>query len=151
MNVQGTVFDEATFLSSVCNDGNKGAKTLKEIAEGSFKILLTGTPRKGRMLMNDIMHKRRYEPPSPAPEVQAKLDMAARETINLSMREIRCPRCRFIITKVYSDVSGHFLAKCPKCKGQYVINFAYFRTQKEIWKRKCKYYGKDYLEKLNHP
>lgn len=39
-----TVFDEATFLSSVCNDGNKGAKTLKEIAEGSFKILLTGTP-----------------------------------------------------------------------------------------------------------
>lgn len=33
--------------------------------------------------MNDIMPKRRYEPPSPAPEVQAKLDMAARETINV--------------------------------------------------------------------
>lgn len=39
-----TVFDEANFLTSVCNEGNKEAKILKEIAEGSFKILLTGTP-----------------------------------------------------------------------------------------------------------
>lgn len=39
-----TVFEEASVLSSVCNEGNKQAKLLKEIAEDSFKILLTGTP-----------------------------------------------------------------------------------------------------------
>lgn len=39
-----TVFEEASALSSVCNEDNKQAKILKEIAEDSFKILLTGTP-----------------------------------------------------------------------------------------------------------
>ena len=39
-----TVFEEASALSSVCNEDNKQAKILKEIAVNSFKILLTGTP-----------------------------------------------------------------------------------------------------------
>ncbi|MCI8471483.1 MAG: DEAD/DEAH box helicase [Clostridiales bacterium] len=39
-----TVFEEASALSSVCNEDNKQAKILKDIAEDSFKILLTGTP-----------------------------------------------------------------------------------------------------------
>lgn len=39
-----TVFDEANLLSSVCDEKGKEAKILKEIAEPSYKILLTGTP-----------------------------------------------------------------------------------------------------------
>lgn len=39
-----TVFEEANALSSVSNENSKQAKILKEIAEDSFKILLTGTP-----------------------------------------------------------------------------------------------------------
>lgn len=39
-----TVFEEASALSSVCKEDSKQAKILKEIAEYSFKILLTGTP-----------------------------------------------------------------------------------------------------------
>ena len=39
-----TVFEEASALSSVCKENSKQAKILKEIAEDSFKILLTGTP-----------------------------------------------------------------------------------------------------------
>ncbi len=39
-----TVFEEANALSSVYREDNKQAKTLKRIADGSFKLLLTGTP-----------------------------------------------------------------------------------------------------------
>lgn len=39
-----TVFEEATALSSVYQEGSKQARTLKAIADGSFKLLLTGTP-----------------------------------------------------------------------------------------------------------
>lgn len=39
-----TVFEEASLLASVHKDENKEAKTLKRITEGSFKLLLTGTP-----------------------------------------------------------------------------------------------------------
>lgn len=39
-----TVFEEASALSSVSNEDSKQAKILKEIAQDSFKILLTGTP-----------------------------------------------------------------------------------------------------------
>lgn len=39
-----TVFEEANALSSVYREDNKQAKILKRIADGSFKLLLTGTP-----------------------------------------------------------------------------------------------------------
>ena len=61
--------------------------------------------------------------------------------------KIRCPRCNFVIDKVFSDAKGHFLSKCPKCKSQYIMNFAYFRRQKGIRRLKVKYYGEDYSEK----
>lgn len=38
------VFEEANALSSVYREDNKQAKTLKRIADDSFKLLLTGTP-----------------------------------------------------------------------------------------------------------
>ena len=39
-----SVFEEASLLSSVHKEDNKQAKMLKKITEGSFKLLLTGTP-----------------------------------------------------------------------------------------------------------
>lgn len=39
-----TVFEEASLLASVHKEDNKQARILKRIAEGSFKVLLTGTP-----------------------------------------------------------------------------------------------------------
>lgn len=39
-----TVFEEANALSSVYREDNKQAKILKRISDGSFKLLLTGTP-----------------------------------------------------------------------------------------------------------
>ena len=39
-----TVFEEANALSSVYQQDNKQGKTLKAVAENSFKLLLTGTP-----------------------------------------------------------------------------------------------------------
>ncbi len=39
-----TVFDEASALSAVYQEGNQQARALKRIAGGGFKLLLTGTP-----------------------------------------------------------------------------------------------------------
>lgn len=39
-----TVFEEANALVAVYQDGSQQAKALKRISEGSFKLLLTGTP-----------------------------------------------------------------------------------------------------------
>ena len=46
-------------------------------------------------------------PPSLAPltlEVQEKLNLSAAETEGLSLREVKCPHCGFVITKVFSDM-----------------------------------------------
>ena len=89
--------------------------------------------------MNNCQSKQRYDRPPPPPETE--------EAVDLTLREIRCPRCNFVIDKVFSDATGHFLSKCPKCKAQYIMNFAYFRRQKGIRRLKLKYYGDDYFEK----
>lgn len=84
----------------------------------------------------------RYERPIPAAslERQRRLDLSASESENLSLREIRCPRCNYLIIKVYSDSIGHIRPKCPKCKAEDTLNLAYFRRQKGIGKRKNYYY-----------
>ena len=50
------------------------------------------------------------------------------ETDTLKQRDLRCPECNFKIQTVFSDAKGHLGVKCPKCKGTYVLNLAYFRT-----------------------
>ena len=97
--------------------------------------------------MDSCQSKQRYD--RPPPETQKKLDLCEEEAADLTLREIRCPRCNFVIDKVFSDAKGHFLSKCPKCKAQYIMNFAYFRRQKGIRRLKLKYYGDDYFEKMN--
>ena len=83
----------------------------------------------------------RYERPIPAasPGRQRRLDLSVSESENLSLREIRCPRCNYLIIKVYSDSIGHIRPKCPKCKAEDTLNLAYFRRQKGIGKRKNYY------------
>lgn len=61
-------------------------------------------------------------------EVQQRLDMSESETSELTVRDLRCPNCKFLVDKLYSDISGHIQIKCPKCKNVYILNVAYFRT-----------------------
>lgn len=100
--------------------------------------------------MNNGQGKQRYDRPPPPPDIQAKLELCEREAAGLSVREVRCPKCHFVIDRVFSDVSGHFISKCPKCKSQYIMNFVYFRKQKGSWRLKRKYYGENYFKKLNN-
>ena len=67
--------------------------------------------------------KRRYEPPPPPPRIQKLLDICEQEVLDLTLREVKCPKCNFVIDRGFSDVSGHFLSKCPKCKAQYIMRF----------------------------
>ena len=61
---------------------------------------------------------------------QRKLDISEQETFNLAERDIRCPHCKFLIYKIFSDASGHLKVKCPKCKRNYAVNLQLFRTMK---------------------
>lgn len=75
-------------------------------------------------------------------DIQEKLTKSRTEAAELTLRDIHCPYCGFIITRVYSDVQGHYLAKCRKCKNESILNFAYFRKQNGIGKLRLKYYLK---------
>lgn len=68
-------------------------------------------------------------------EANQSLLMRSRiEADTLKERDIRCPACGFRVQTVFSDITGHLKIKCPKCKGLFVINVAYFRKQKS---RQC--------------
>lgn len=67
-----------------------------------------------------------------------KLNKSKMETQYMTARDLRCPNCSFLITRVYSDVRGHMQIYCPKCKNKYILNFAYFRTNRHTPKRDVK-------------
>lgn len=56
-----------------------------------------------------------------------KLRLSHSETKGLSLRDIRCPYCGYLVERVYSDVTGHKLVHCRKCKMEYPVNLGYFR------------------------
>lgn len=56
-----------------------------------------------------------------------KLRLSRSETEGLSLREIRCPYCGYLVERVFSDVSGHKMVFCKKCKEEYPVNLGYFR------------------------
>lgn len=62
------------------------------------------------------------------PEEQYKLDISEQESFDLAERDLRCPHCRFLITKIFSDAVGHMKVKCHKCKRLYVLDLQRFRT-----------------------
>ncbi len=60
-------------------------------------------------------------------ETRRKLKASMDETSILTMREIHCAYCGFLVEKVFSDVSGHKMVYCRKCKTEYPVNLEYFR------------------------
>lgn len=66
------------------------------------------------------------------PVLWKKLLKSRTEAENLTMRDIRCPFCGFLVDRVYSDISGHKEIFCKKCKEKYIINLGYFRRQKKM-------------------
>lgn len=61
-------------------------------------------------------------------EIFKKLEISKAEVATLTKRDILCPNCNFRISTVFADASGHMQVKCKKCKNEYILNFAYFRT-----------------------
>lgn len=61
-------------------------------------------------------------------EIFEKLKISKAEVATLTKRDILCPNCNFRISTVFADASGHMQVKCKKCKNEYILNFAYFRT-----------------------
>lgn len=43
-----------------------------------------------------------------------RLSRSRAETQYMTARDLRCPNCSFLITRVYSDVRGHMQIYCPK-------------------------------------
>jgi uncharacterized protein YbaR (Trm112 family) len=63
-------------------------------------------------------------------DVLRKLSISRRESAALTLREIHCPYCSFLVEKVFSDATGHKMVYCRKCKTEYPINLGYFRRMK---------------------
>lgn len=61
-------------------------------------------------------------------EIFEKLKISKAEVATLTKRDILCPNCNFRISTVFADARGHMQVKCKKCKNEYILNFAYFRT-----------------------
>lgn len=63
-----------------------------------------------------------------------KLQLSQSETEGLVLREIRCPYCGYLVERVFSDITGHKMVYCKKCKEEYPVNLGYFRKVKR-WKK----------------
>lgn len=131
-----TVFEEASLLSSVSNEGNKQAKILKEIAEDSFKILLTGTPiEKNIMDLYGLMYfidetilpdaetymKRYLRKPENYPELAEKVSKYCFRTLRSQARQYAKIPERILVTLEYT----------PSAKEQKLYNLLYAYVNKE--------------------
>ena len=65
-----------------------------------------------------------------SPDVSRRLSDSRRESAALTLREIHCPFCSFLVEKVFSDAAGHKMVYCRKCKSEYPINLGCFRRIK---------------------
>ncbi|MBQ3139928.1 MAG: hypothetical protein IJB68_10565 [Ruminococcus sp.] len=61
-------------------------------------------------------------------EIFEKLEISKAEVATMTKRDMLCPNCNFRISTVFADARGHMQVKCKKCKNEYILNFAYFRT-----------------------
>ena len=66
-------------------------------------------------------------------ENRRKLQLSRSEIEGLCLREIQCPYCGYLVERVFSDVTGHKMVYCKKCKEEYPVNLGYFRRVKR-WK-----------------
>lgn len=68
-----------------------------------------------------------YRQTSASQDSLYKLRLSRSETEGLSLRDIRCPYCGYLVERVFSDVTGHKMVHCRKCKEEYPVNLGYFR------------------------
>ncbi len=73
---------------------------------------------------------RTWHPASVNADKLYRLERSKEEAAGLTLREIHCPYCGFLIDKVFSDATGHKMITCRKCKCEYPINLGYFRSIK---------------------
>ncbi len=131
-----TVFEEANALSSVSNEDSKQAKILKEIAENSFKILLTGTPiEKNIMDLYGLMYfidetvlpdtetymKRYLRKPENYPELAEKVSKYCFRTLRSQARQYAKIPERILVTLEYT----------PPAKEQKLYDLLYAYVNKE--------------------
>lgn len=68
-----------------------------------------------------------YRQTSVSQDALYKLRLSSQETEGLSLRDIRCPYCGYLVERVFSDATGHKMVHCRKCKEEYPVNLGYFR------------------------
>lgn len=68
-----------------------------------------------------------YRQTSMSQDALYKLNLSRSEAEGLSMRDIRCPYCGYLVERVFSDVTGHKMVHCRNCKEEYPVNLGYFR------------------------
>lgn len=61
-----------------------------------------------------------------------RAELSRQEAEEFVERELKCPKCGYLVATAFSDASGHFKIKCQKCKTISVLNFAYFCRRKYI-------------------
>ncbi len=134
-----TVFEEASALSSVSNEDSKQAKILKEIAEDSFKILLTGTPiEKNIMDLYGLMYfidetvlpdaetymKRYLRKPENYPELAERVSKYCFRTLRVQAKQYAKIPERILVTLEYTP--------SPKEKKLYDLLYAYVNKEHKI-------------------
>lgn len=75
-----------------------------------------------------------YRQTAVSAENMQKLRLSRSETEGLRLREIRCPYCGYLVERVFSDITGHKMVFCKKCKEEYPVNLGYFRRVNR-WKK----------------
>ena len=134
-----TVFEEANALSSVYREDNKRAKTLKRISDGSFKLLLTGTPIEKNIMdlygliwfidetilpdEQDFL-SRYLRKPENYPELAESVNKYCFRTLRSQAKEYAKIPNRILITNEYT-VS-------PKEQELYDLLYAYINKQNKI-------------------
>ena len=134
-----TVFEEANALSSVYREDNKRAKTLKCISDGSFKLLLTGTPIEKNIMdlygliwfidetilpdEQDFL-SRYLRKPENYPELAESVNKYCFRTLRSQAKEYAKIPNRILITNEYT-VS-------PKEQELYDLLYAYINKQNKI-------------------
>lgn len=131
-----TVFEEANALSSVSNQDSSQAKILKDIAEDSFKILLTGTPiEKNIMDLYGLMYfidetvlpdaetymKRYLRKPENYPELAERVSKYCFRTLRSQAKQYAKIPERILVTLEYT----------PSAKEQKLYDLLYAYVNKE--------------------
>ena len=63
-------------------------------------------------------------------EALQRAELSQKEAEEFIERELKCPKCGYLVAFAFSDAKGHFKIKCKKCKRVSIMNFAYFCRRK---------------------